>query len=173
MVAVHEDPTGQDYHPFWYAHIIGIFHVNICHMQSDGSLSSPQLLHFLWVCWFGKDPTYHAGPSAHHLDHIGFVTEDDDTEPFGFLNPAHVIRAFHAIPTFAHSHTTELMGPSIALHNPTEPEDWRYYYVNWFVVFFFLFQGLGTHHQQVCGLQHGHALHGGQHWAFYSLCNRY
>ena len=84
----------------------------------------------LWVRWFGKDSTYRAGPEAQRLDCVGFVTDDDDTEPFGFLDPRYVIHGCHLIPAFAHGQTNELLGPSIARGDPTETEDWRYYYID-------------------------------------------
>ena len=90
-----------------------------------------QLMNFLWVCWFGKDLTYHSGPQARRLDRIGFVTDSDDTEPFCFLDPAYIIRAVHLIPAFAYGQTDELLlGPSIACHDRKSTVDWKYYYVN-------------------------------------------
>ena len=130
MVHAREDPSSRDYHPYWYARIIKIFHVYASRAEPDGALGSPELMEVLWVRWFGKDSTYCAGPEAQCLDHVGFVTDDDDTEPFGFLDPRYVIRGCHLIPTFAHGRTNELLGPSIARGDPTETEDWRYYYID-------------------------------------------
>ncbi|KAF8585213.1 hypothetical protein K439DRAFT_1646676 [Ramaria rubella] len=65
------------YHPFWYARVLGIFHVNIKYIHGD---SQWQPIPFLWIRWFGRC-----------YDRIGFVTEDDDTEPFGFLDPTNIV----------------------------------------------------------------------------------
>ena len=131
MVHARDDPTSSQYHPYWYAWIIGIYHAYVEHQQPSGIVMPPQLMNFLWVRWFGKDMTYRSGPQARRLDRIGFVTDTDDTEPFGFLDPANVIRAVHLIPAFAHGQTDELLlGPSIARHDQKSTMDWKYYYVN-------------------------------------------
>jgi len=38
---------------------------------------------------------------------------NNDTEPFGFVDPACATRAVHLIPAFEHGRTAELLGPSI------------------------------------------------------------
>ena len=43
------------------------------------------------VLWFVRSEI-----RARH-DRLGFITDSDDTEPFGFLDPTHVIRACHLI----------------------------------------------------------------------------
>jgi hypothetical protein len=129
MVHAREDPGDPNYHPYWYARIIGVFHANIYHTSPDGRITKGfQMKHFLWVRWFGWD----LGPRrsvGHHLERIGFVTESDDTEPFGFLDPMDVIRACHLIPVFHYGRTSELLGPSLARRNPNENDDWQWYYV--------------------------------------------
>ena len=64
MVHAREDPSSRDYHPYWYARIIKIFHVYASRAEPDGTLGSPELMEVLWVHWFGKDSTYRAGPEA-------------------------------------------------------------------------------------------------------------
>ena len=44
--------TDPSAHPYWYAHIIGIFHTLVHH----GSLPGPIRLDLLWVHWYGLDP---------------------------------------------------------------------------------------------------------------------
>ena len=102
MVHTREDPTSQHFHPFWYARVIDLFHVNVNRARQDRTLEVAERMDILWVRWFGKDHMYRAGPQARRLDRNGFVTDDDDTEPFGFLDPTHVVRACHLIPAFAH-----------------------------------------------------------------------
>jgi hypothetical protein len=83
---------------------------------------------FLWVRWFGPDRHQCAGFKARWLDHIGFITKEDDTEPFGFIDPALVIRAVHLIPAFAFEKTQEHLQLSVA--RGKVQIEWNYYYVN-------------------------------------------
>lgn len=93
------------------------------HMMSLMALGSPKLMELLWVRWFGKDQTYHTGAQVRDLDHVGFVTDNDDTEPCGFLDPRHVVGGCHLIPAFAHGQSKEILDSSIvARGNPTETE---------------------------------------------------
>ena len=56
MVLSHEDESeGQSEHPYWYAHIIGIFHAMVYHTEPRSRSSEPQHMEFLFVCWFGWD----------------------------------------------------------------------------------------------------------------------
>ncbi|KAF8583690.1 hypothetical protein K439DRAFT_1348061, partial [Ramaria rubella] len=98
MVHSRDNPTNQGYHPFWYAHVLGIFHVNFKYMYGD---SQWQPIPFLWIHWFGQSDTQRHPIHPSHYDRIGFVTEDDDMEPFGFLDPANIVPAYHLIPAFS------------------------------------------------------------------------
>ena len=128
MVLADEEP-GVDAHPYWYARIIGIFHVNVFHVGPDLSTSSnePRKMDVLWVRWFGHDADYQSGFKAHRLPRIGFFDGSED-RAFGFLDPNQVIRAAHLMPAFSQGRTRELLGPSIA-HNEKEEEEWLRYYV--------------------------------------------
>lgn len=90
MVLSHEDPNTGDFHPYWYTHIIGIFHAQVWHIGPESKSEDPQKMVFLWVHWFGHDLKYHAGWAAHWLHHIRFV-DSLDPQVFGFLNPCEVI----------------------------------------------------------------------------------
>jgi hypothetical protein len=85
-------------------------------------------MEFLFVRWFGLDADWNAGPSHLRLDRVGYVQEDD-AEAFGFLDPAHVLRACHLIPAFSVGRTAELLGPSFA-RDDNRHGDWENYYVN-------------------------------------------
>lgn len=129
LVQAQEDTHSPNYHPFWYARIVGIFHANVFLAETDGSVTTPfQTLHFLWVRWFGRDLSRRTGVHR-YFERIGFVTEDDDTDPFGFVDPADVIRACHLIPAFTFGRTEDLLPPSIGRSNPDERTDWQWYYV--------------------------------------------
>ncbi|RPD53254.1 hypothetical protein L226DRAFT_548591 [Lentinus tigrinus ALCF2SS1-7] len=139
MTLSHEDDDNT--HPYWYARVIHIFHVNV--YRSDAApgtpASRPQRMDILWIRWFGLDPTSPHGFKAKRHPRVGFVPHDDGI-PFGFLNPAVVIRASHIIPLFSYHHTPGLLPPSIARHGQNtyeKPEfhdcDYQYYMVNMFV----------------------------------------
>jgi hypothetical protein len=49
MVLAHEDDENVAQHPYWYARVLGIFHVNV---RFDGQ-SEPKKTEFLWVHWYG------------------------------------------------------------------------------------------------------------------------
>jgi hypothetical protein len=53
----HEDDSDEDLHPYWYAKVLGIYHVNV--RVSDHT--EPQRMEFLWVHWFGWDPDHQGG----------------------------------------------------------------------------------------------------------------
>ena len=98
------DPSGSRQHPFWYARVLAIYHVNVyC-----GHNTRLERVEFLFVRWFGMDPEWIGGPTTRRLDRVGFVPADDASGAFGFLNPDHILRAFHLIPSFAHGRTTHL-----------------------------------------------------------------
>ncbi|KAF9555170.1 hypothetical protein CPC08DRAFT_612670, partial [Agrocybe pediades] len=140
---------------FWYARVLGIFHVDVRHTGPLSKSSRPQQMEFLWVRWFRLDSTYSGGWSVRHLHRVAFVPSDSlEDEAFGFLDPSLVIRAVHLIPAFAHGRTSQLLrSPSIArLKLPHEDEgdehtDWRFFYVNMFIdcdmVMRFLGGGIG------------------------------
>ncbi|KIJ55818.1 hypothetical protein M422DRAFT_92631, partial [Sphaerobolus stellatus SS14] len=123
-------------YPFWYAQVLGVYHVNVS-VQQDGELTKPTRMEFLWVRWFGRDPNWRSGWRYKRLDRIGFVPHQDSLA-FGFLDPQVVIRAAHLIPAFAHGRTQDLCPPSMARD---DDGDWEYYYVNRYVLdfgFFFI-----------------------------------
>ncbi|GJJ11230.1 hypothetical protein Clacol_005462 [Clathrus columnatus] len=133
MVLAREDSSQKNSHCFWYARVIKIFHLYASHRLPNGELTSERALNFLWVRWFGKDFTYKAGSKDRRLDRIAFISEEDDTESFGLLDPALVLRTAHIIPAFAYGFAEESALSSSKLAHPnSELKDWNYYYVNRF-----------------------------------------
>ena len=113
MVLSHEDDkldNNSEPHPYWYARVIGIYHVEVRHDHPDALSRGVQELQFLWVQWFGQDPDYEGGWKAHRLYRVGFVADDpiDPNDPtfasgaFAFIDPAEVIRGIHLILSFAY-----------------------------------------------------------------------
>ncbi|KZO91740.1 hypothetical protein CALVIDRAFT_547161 [Calocera viscosa TUFC12733] len=89
-----------DTHPYWYAQVLRLFHVNI--VCSALNILDPKRMDVLFVRWFGADPdsTYAAGWDTFQLDRIGFV-EESDPDAFGFVDPLWVMRTVHVCPVFA------------------------------------------------------------------------
>ena len=108
MALAHEDEGEDEQHPYWYAKVLGIFHVNI---RISGNFDVVRM-DFLWVHWFGRDPDHPGGFKKRRLHRIGLL---DSTSPtsFGFLNPSDVLRAVHLIPVFSIGRTPESPGLDI------------------------------------------------------------
>jgi hypothetical protein len=126
MVLSHEDD--DDRHPYWYARIIRIFHVDVWDCN-DGAMEKPRRMEFLFVRWFGRDAKFLSGWSAKCLPRIGFIT-GEDPNAFGFLDPDVIIRGVHLIPAFHSGKTQELLPISFVRHDADQNQDWLYFYVN-------------------------------------------
>jgi hypothetical protein len=134
MLLSHEAPNEEVIaHPYWYARVIGIFHVDVVHRGPKSMSPDKQRINFLWVRWFGRDVSFHGGWKAQRLHRVGFLNANSPTGgAFGFLDPSIVIRGAHIIPAFAHGQTPELLHPpqSVARQPLNENCDWQFYYVN-------------------------------------------
>lgn len=121
-------PPGSS-HPYLYACVLGIFHVN-AYLAGLGD-KEPQLLPVLWARWYNLDLTSPWGFESYELPRLEFAPLDDD--PFGFISPDQVLRAIHIIPTFKFGRSDiALPGYSIARSEGFDSgadDDWRYYYV--------------------------------------------
>ncbi|KIK44191.1 hypothetical protein CY34DRAFT_80436, partial [Suillus luteus UH-Slu-Lm8-n1] len=132
MVLSHEDD--EERHPYWYARVVRIFHLDVWYYGGENAVASkPLRMHVLFVCWFGRDVSFKGGWSAKHLHRLGFLKGDDPT-CFVFLDPDQVIRGVHLIPVFAHDRVTDhYMGPSFVRREQDGNKDWCYHYVNMYV----------------------------------------
>ena len=129
MMLSRENEEGDRAHPYWYARVLGIYHVRVLHTSEFSKSSQLQTMQVLQVWWFGVHVKHRSGWKARHLHRVSFI--DGGSEPFGFVDPAHVIRAAHLIPAFAFRETEDLLGPSkIARCETDSDEDWRFYYVS-------------------------------------------
>jgi hypothetical protein len=98
VLADEEDEDTRSNHPFSYARILGIYHVNVVYTGPGMIDYAARRLDFLWVRWF-----HHLGPIKWEdceLDSVAFLPMADE-EAFGFLDPHDVLRASHIIPTFS------------------------------------------------------------------------
>ncbi|KAF7307251.1 hypothetical protein MIND_00518800 [Mycena indigotica] len=119
-------------HPYWYCKIIGIFHARAYRSLSTGT-TPPVSMEIMWVRWMGVVPECPGDLEAAQLPQVGFVPEDDPYA-FGFLDPAHIIRASHLIPRFAGGRTNDLLSTRkpTAARSFDETDDWKSYYVDIF-----------------------------------------
>jgi hypothetical protein len=124
-----EDPENS--HPYWYAHIIGIFHAMV---SKVGSKTAYKQIDFLWVRWYGLDMHARSGFKARRLHQVGFLDSNVDAGAFGFIDPLDVIRAVHLIPAFHFGKSSLLLSPSIARCEDEGDEDYERYYINMFVL---------------------------------------
>jgi hypothetical protein len=139
-VMVTSPETGPNAQPYWYAHVIGIFHaiMLLMHLELEGMARSWTHMDFLWVQWFGMEPgRYCHGLQAGCLPKIGFV-ELTDKYAFTFLDPGQAIRGAHLIPAFAEGRSSALLPAkksATRVLNPDEEDDWLNFYINMRVVF--------------------------------------
>jgi len=130
-VMVQSPEVGNNTHPYWYAQVLGIYHMIVSTTHPAAPKHSAQLMQFLWVWWLSTKPGYHSGSWVARLPKIGFV-EATDEDAFGFLDPDLIIRGSHLIPAFHFGRTCSLMpynGPTVA-RSVNETDDWVNFYVN-------------------------------------------
>ncbi|KZV97244.1 hypothetical protein EXIGLDRAFT_764538 [Exidia glandulosa HHB12029] len=112
--------------PYYYARVLGVFHVKVRHPTLSRKYERMDVLH---VRWFRTDPTFEAGWAARRLDCIEFLPSSNSCA-FGFVDPARVVRGVHLIPAFAHGRTSTLLrSPVASVAGRPQDGDWRYYYV--------------------------------------------
>lgn len=131
ILARDREASDNEESPFWYARVLGVYHVE-AHLLSD-RVREPSRVDFLWVRWFGRAVEDRYGDDVCRLERIRFVSMDDGTSPFGFVDPSIVVRAVHLIPAFRYGRTKQLLGPtSLARGSGTDlsTDDWESYYVN-------------------------------------------
>lgn len=122
--------SGPNAHPYWYARILGVFHVRVVHLGPAATNRSVQHIEFLWVRWFGMAPGHRYGSKAARLPKVGFVP-DSDPLAFGFLDPSLVIRGCHLIPAFNEGRTSDLLTAILTAGRPAgEADDWVAFFVN-------------------------------------------
>jgi hypothetical protein len=127
LLANSSDTHGDLDHPFLYARILGIYHVNVVY-TGEGMLDyNARRVEFLWVRWFEYDGSRSVRWDDFKLDSIRFppvVTEGS----FGFVDPNDVLRGCHVIPVFKRGkvHLDEIRISRLA----NDAHDWSRYYVN-------------------------------------------
>lgn len=129
-IMMYSPETGHDAHPYWYAHVLGIFHAQVLHIGAKLTNHSPQHIEFLWVQWFGQVLGHNFSMKAAQLWKVSFIPESDDLA-FGFLDPSLVVHGCHLVPLFSEGQTKELLSSQLmAARLPGEVSDWLAYYIN-------------------------------------------
>ncbi|KAK2459860.1 hypothetical protein APHAL10511_008124 [Amanita phalloides] len=134
MLLSREDSPNEDglqYHPYWYARVIGIFHTYVIHAGPASKNMLPQRMDFIQVRWFGRDND-RSGWKSRRLLKIGFF-DLQSPGAFGFIDPALIIRGAFLEPAFAFGCADDLFPLSIARQPSERDTDWQFYYVNIFV----------------------------------------
>jgi hypothetical protein len=119
--------------PYWYAHVIGIFHALMSSSHPGVKNKSQSRMEILWVHWFGVEPGwYHSGFHLARLPKIGFIKSLDEFT-FTFLDPGQVIRGAHIMPAFSKGRILTLLPATKSVArvlSPDETDDWVNFYVN-------------------------------------------
>ena len=120
---------GLSQHPYIYAHVLGIFHVNATYVGPGMIDYHLHWINFLWVRWY-QHMEEDAGWDASALDCVCFPPMADE-HAFGFVDPDDVLWGCHIIPQFLHG-LQHLDGTGIS-RCAQDALDWHFYYVNQFV----------------------------------------
>ncbi|KAG2051490.1 hypothetical protein BDR06DRAFT_1061210, partial [Suillus hirtellus] len=135
-------------HPYWYARVLRIFHVNVLDLRSSRANPQKTLMEILFVRWFDPVWQYRSGNKAARLPKFAFVPEMDNSA-FGFVDPALVICGVHLIPAFADGCMRQFVPQQNSAQCAWREDDvWTAYYVNMFVDhdMFIQFIGAGIGH---------------------------
>jgi hypothetical protein len=131
VLANNGDDDSDTSHPFWYARVLGIYHVNVVYTGPGMIDYAARRLDFLWVRWFRYIGASSVDWRDYSLDSIAFPAMASE-HSFGFLDPNDVLRASHVIPAFVHG---KLHRDAISLSKcARDGHDWRRYCVNRCVV---------------------------------------
>lgn len=126
-----EGDTTSD-HPFWYARVLGIYHVNVVYTGPESCDFRPHRMDFLWVRWYQTSEAIATVQSwdTWKLDRVRFPPMRE-TDAFGFVDPGDVLRGCHIIPGFA-SGKVHIDGVGLS-GCARDSQDWRHYYIGRYV----------------------------------------
>ncbi|KAG2741806.1 hypothetical protein P692DRAFT_201726163 [Suillus brevipes Sb2] len=124
------DSTDGGQHPYLYARVLGIYHVNVTYIGPGMINYSSQRIDFLWVRWYQHVDVDEGSSWRTPLDRVYFPPmAEPDT--FGFVDPNDVLRCCHVIPQFAQGlRRSDGSGVSNCAQDKL---DWRFYFINRFV----------------------------------------
>ena len=129
MLLATDTSDESEAHQYRYARVLGIYHVNVIYTGRGMLDYRARRMEFLWVRWFEPIDALPVqdGWDARLLDRLRFPALDHP-DAFRFVNPGHVLRAFHAIPRF-------LTGPRHpdgkgVSFSARDAKDWQMYFAN-------------------------------------------
>ncbi|KAG6905263.1 hypothetical protein DXG01_003803 [Tephrocybe rancida] len=126
------NPSSQDLlncdHPFWYAQVLGIYHVNAVYLGEGNHDYQPRRIEYLWIRWY--DIQHIGGWQSQSLDQVTFPSPEAEGS-FAFLDPDYVLRACHMIP-YLHLGRVLAPGDSGISHWALDKNDYKSYTVNRF-----------------------------------------
>ena len=88
-------PEGSD-HPYLYARVLSVFHVQAFLLAPGMTRVVPQRLQVCWVRWFDLDADAPGGFMALRLYQLKWAHVDDGA--FDFVDPDNILRGCHLIP---------------------------------------------------------------------------
>ena len=136
IIVLSNEETVAPY-PYWYACVIGIFHVFMQYTSPETQDAIvPQHFDLLWVQWFARNQNVKFGWEVQHLPLMGFYPGDEE-DVFGFINPDNVIQGVHLMPAFCYGCTSALLQRSIVWQVSKNNEDWDWYFVNLYILLSF------------------------------------
>ena len=86
-------------HPFIYARVLGIYHVNVAYAGMGMHDYVTRRLDFVWVRWYDYVGTESLHWSDRRLDSVRFPPMASE-HAFGFLDPRDILRGCHVVPAF-------------------------------------------------------------------------
>lgn len=142
VMLLSNDDDDADSHPFRYARVLGVYHVNVVYTGLGMVDYQARRLDFLWVRWFQYSTTQSVQWADYRLDHIHFppITSDG---AFDFVDPKDVLRACHIIAGFASGKVHRDAVSISRLAN--DSQDWRCYRVNRYAEYYH-----GQSHSKIC-----------------------
>jgi len=122
LLAPRAAEVATSFHPFLYACVLGISHVNVIY-NGPGMISyEPMRFDFLWVRWFDTNQS-----SNLLLDRLIFPPMASK-DAFGFIDPTHVLWGCHLLPAFSEGrHHLDGIGLS---RSARDGQEWKAYFVN-------------------------------------------
>lgn len=95
----HDDST--IIHPFCYARVLGVYHVNAVYMGPGMLDYEAHRVEFLWVRWFqSMEPPSSSLWKSCRLERVR-LSPTGDNDSFGFIDPSDVLRGSHILPRVA------------------------------------------------------------------------
>ena len=119
------NPTNE----FRYARVLGIYHANVVYIGPGKLDYQPRRVEFLWVRWY-ENFSARSGWNAQKLQQLRFPLANDSNS-YGFIDPAEVLRSCHIIPAFAKG-KLHVDGKGLS-HCAKDGSDWVRYYINRYV----------------------------------------